>query len=43
MVGTKNIVPVFAVEKSRILSVFPGGSPMNMLLSIFSVTAGSPA
>ncbi len=40
MVGTKNIPPVTAVEKSRIRSVLPGGLPMNMLHSICSVTAG---
>jgi len=40
-VGTKNMVPVCAVEKSRMRSVLPGGSPMNMLRNICSVTSGS--
>ncbi len=39
-VGTKNNDPVTAVEKSRIRSVLPGGSPMNMCSSIVSVIAG---
>lgn len=34
MVGLKNKPPVAAVEKSRIRSVLPGGSPMNMLAGI---------
>src|ERR1700722_3222383 len=39
-VGEKNSPPVTAVEKSRIRSVLPGGSPRNMLCSICSVTSG---
>jgi hypothetical protein len=34
---------VIAVEKSRIRSVLPGGSPMNMFDSISSVTDGVAA
>src|SRR3954454_19323683 len=40
VVGVKNMAPVSAVEKSRIRSVLPGGSPTNMLSSMRSVTAG---
>src|SRR5246127_4633468 len=39
-VGEKNSPPVTAVEKSRMRSVLPGGSPRNMLRSICSVTRG---
>ena len=39
-VGVKKSVPVTAVEKSSTRSVLPGGSPMNMLRNIRSVTAG---
>src|SRR5262249_18458096 len=39
-VGEKNSPPVTAVEKSRMRSVLPGGSPRNMLRSICSVTSG---
>src|SRR5579859_7759689 len=38
--GAKNRLPVTAVEKSRMRSVLPGGSPMNMWSSISSVTLG---
>src|SRR5258708_3465361 len=38
--GTKNRLPVTAVEKSSIRSVLPGGLPKNMLISIRSVTSG---
>jgi hypothetical protein len=40
IVGVKNIDPVRAVEKSRMRSVLPGGSPMNMLVNMRSVTVG---
>ena len=36
--GTKNKPPVSAVEKSRMRSVLPGGSPMNMFLSMSSIS-----
>src|ERR1700753_4131353 len=39
-VGEKNRPPVTAVEKSRMRSELPGGSPKNMLRSIRSVTCG---
>src|ERR1700758_157163 len=39
-VGEKNSPPVSAVEKSRMRSVLPGGSPKNMFRSIRSVTCG---
>src|SRR6202020_1782563 len=39
-VGEKNSPPVTAVEKSKIRSVLPGGSPRNMLRNIRSVTCG---
>src|SRR6185312_7290359 len=39
-VGEQNIPPVTAVEKSRMRSVLPRGSPRNMLRSICSVTHG---
>ncbi|GAA2769797.1 hypothetical protein GCM10019017_08230 [Streptomyces showdoensis] len=38
--GTWKRQPVTAVEKSRMRSVVPGGSPRNMWESISSVTAG---
>ena len=38
--GTKNRLPVTAVEKSRIRSVLPGGLPMNILVNICSMTSG---
>jgi hypothetical protein len=38
--GTKNRLPVTAVEKSRIRSVVPGGLPTNMFVSISSMTSG---
>ncbi len=37
--GAKNALPVTAVEKSSRRSWSPGGSPMNMRSSIFSITA----
>jgi hypothetical protein len=39
-VGAKNRLPVTAVEKSRIRSYVPGGLPMNMFVSISSITSG---
>ena len=39
-VGTKNRLPVTAVEKSRMRSWLPGGFPMNMFVSICSMTSG---
>ena len=41
--GTKNVVPVLAVEKSRMRSYSPAGSPANMLWIIRSMTARSRA
>lgn len=38
LLGTKNVQPVTASEKSRMRSCLPGGRPMNMFSSIFSVT-----
>lgn len=40
-VGTKNVVPVTAVEKSRMRSWLPGGSPTNMRSSMRSITHSS--
>src|SRR5262249_27176451 len=42
-VGAKKRFPVTAVEKSRIRSVVPDGSPTNMFVSIRSITAGDRA
>ena len=40
-VGAKNVVPVAAVEKSRMRSWLPGGSPTNIRSSIRSITHSS--
>ena len=37
-VGAKKVTPVLAVEKSRMRSYAPAGSPTNMRCSIFSIT-----